>query len=434
MGKEFKDWVDEFVENGANPKDVTNWPENAGGGGSIEIFEWNQGVNDMTDEVMEKLVAGKMILKAYNGQYFFYATSGEESGDDYTCRHYKFSCIPSRWEESGTVCTFTQIEFRKYSYLDRYLSNTFRTEMKQPTPMVEIWSGTLSSDNKLHYTLDDDNKKAWMQNLYDGAILNIDIDWIPGYNNKILYQSYSASGLLKYVSALDGNIYGLYTIEFIKINDEPLYEMTISYEIYNIADHIEVSYPSLPGSGTQYTLAVGDKGGLSIHEALEILSANILKIRQFNILAMLAGSDETSGTFTTPVFNNSYYSIVLTPVGDKELTAIEVNITENAVGGSVIFDMDYYDNSEQEEVEGGPILLAANNSNTWNNAKIYEEFNKGKICFIKCDYHRAFVSRITYFSGVYTVLLVGDTIEPGQMSGFGWDQENQRFFMEGDPK
>ena len=32
MAKEFKDWVDEFVENGANPKDVTNWPENAGGG------------------------------------------------------------------------------------------------------------------------------------------------------------------------------------------------------------------------------------------------------------------------------------------------------------------------------------------------------------------------------------------------------------------
>lgn len=32
MAKEFKDWVDEFVENGANPKDVTNWPEEAGGG------------------------------------------------------------------------------------------------------------------------------------------------------------------------------------------------------------------------------------------------------------------------------------------------------------------------------------------------------------------------------------------------------------------
>lgn len=31
MTKEFKDWLDEFVDNGANPKDVTNWPEEAGG-------------------------------------------------------------------------------------------------------------------------------------------------------------------------------------------------------------------------------------------------------------------------------------------------------------------------------------------------------------------------------------------------------------------
>ena len=31
MGKELKEWLDEFVDNGANPKDVTNWPEEAGG-------------------------------------------------------------------------------------------------------------------------------------------------------------------------------------------------------------------------------------------------------------------------------------------------------------------------------------------------------------------------------------------------------------------
>ncbi len=31
MAKEFKDWVDEFVKNGANPKNVPNWPEEAGG-------------------------------------------------------------------------------------------------------------------------------------------------------------------------------------------------------------------------------------------------------------------------------------------------------------------------------------------------------------------------------------------------------------------
>lgn len=31
MAKNFNQWLNEFVENGANPKDVTNWPEEAGG-------------------------------------------------------------------------------------------------------------------------------------------------------------------------------------------------------------------------------------------------------------------------------------------------------------------------------------------------------------------------------------------------------------------
>lgn len=39
MTKEFKDWIDEFVENGANPKDVTNWPKNAGGEGGMVVVD-----------------------------------------------------------------------------------------------------------------------------------------------------------------------------------------------------------------------------------------------------------------------------------------------------------------------------------------------------------------------------------------------------------
>lgn len=31
MAKEFKDWLDEFVENGADPKSITKWPEEGGG-------------------------------------------------------------------------------------------------------------------------------------------------------------------------------------------------------------------------------------------------------------------------------------------------------------------------------------------------------------------------------------------------------------------
>lgn len=34
MVKNFEQWLDEFVDSGADAKDVTNWPENAGGGTS----------------------------------------------------------------------------------------------------------------------------------------------------------------------------------------------------------------------------------------------------------------------------------------------------------------------------------------------------------------------------------------------------------------
>ena len=40
MVKEFKDWIDEFVEQGADPEKVTKWPENFGGGsGPIKLQE-----------------------------------------------------------------------------------------------------------------------------------------------------------------------------------------------------------------------------------------------------------------------------------------------------------------------------------------------------------------------------------------------------------
>lgn len=38
MSKKFETWLDEFVENGADPQDVVNWGENAAGGGSGNIL------------------------------------------------------------------------------------------------------------------------------------------------------------------------------------------------------------------------------------------------------------------------------------------------------------------------------------------------------------------------------------------------------------
>ena len=49
MTKEFKDWLDEFVEQGANPKDVTNWPEEAGG--TIELQDKTVSPTTVSQEV-----------------------------------------------------------------------------------------------------------------------------------------------------------------------------------------------------------------------------------------------------------------------------------------------------------------------------------------------------------------------------------------------
>ena len=38
MAKKLNQWLDEFVENGADPSDVINWPENAGGGDGGEVI------------------------------------------------------------------------------------------------------------------------------------------------------------------------------------------------------------------------------------------------------------------------------------------------------------------------------------------------------------------------------------------------------------
>lgn len=54
MAKEFKKWIDEFVENGANPADVAAWSENGGGEDtdldSITYFLWQKSTTTSWEE------------------------------------------------------------------------------------------------------------------------------------------------------------------------------------------------------------------------------------------------------------------------------------------------------------------------------------------------------------------------------------------------
>ena len=57
MAKEFKKWIDEFVENGADAKNVTNWPENAGGGSSLIEVPANSRITLNGNKLLQLLIA-----------------------------------------------------------------------------------------------------------------------------------------------------------------------------------------------------------------------------------------------------------------------------------------------------------------------------------------------------------------------------------------
>lgn len=46
MSKKFNDWLDEFVQQGADANDVSNWPENSSSGGSIGFKEGSKVIVD----------------------------------------------------------------------------------------------------------------------------------------------------------------------------------------------------------------------------------------------------------------------------------------------------------------------------------------------------------------------------------------------------
>lgn len=65
MSKKLNEWLDEFVENGADPSDITIWPENTGGGGEIITLE-GENEKEYTIVVDELL---KLIKDATDSRY-----------------------------------------------------------------------------------------------------------------------------------------------------------------------------------------------------------------------------------------------------------------------------------------------------------------------------------------------------------------------------
>ncbi len=65
MSKQLNEWLDEFVENGADASDVTAWPENAGGNGGEVILD---AVGTYSIDVKEFSKAVANIPNSFTGE------------------------------------------------------------------------------------------------------------------------------------------------------------------------------------------------------------------------------------------------------------------------------------------------------------------------------------------------------------------------------
>ena len=141
---------------------------------------------------------------------------------------------------------------------------------------------------------------------------------------------------------------------------------------------------------------------------------------------ILMPSDNLQYIYRSTVSDGKYYQLTLNIY--EEPTGADIYIEKISVGGGdispiAIFDIsDYSTDAELEPSQ-------------WNNRMIYEAC-QNSICLITYTLHNqmAFVSYADFSSDIYTFKLTGSTIEPRGLGGFGWNQENQRFFRASDPK
>ncbi len=78
MSKKLNQWLDEFIDNGADASDVTNWPENAGGGDSGEIVVDTSGTAYKIDPVELARLAGFISGEGSIGDGYAIDGSGNE--------------------------------------------------------------------------------------------------------------------------------------------------------------------------------------------------------------------------------------------------------------------------------------------------------------------------------------------------------------------
>lgn len=118
MSKRLNEWLDEFIENGADPENVTEWPENAGGGGEIITLEG--GVEKEYVIVVDELL--KLIKNVTDSRYGIgdVVYSDDSGSDVHSCivlSTYYSDSRPSRraiWMNGSEVASVAEGSFSSW--------------------------------------------------------------------------------------------------------------------------------------------------------------------------------------------------------------------------------------------------------------------------------------------------------------------------------
>ena len=136
MAKEFKKWIDEFVENGADPADVTKWPENAGGGTS----------NIKTVKAGQKI---RFDLSKYTGQIRPYE-------DFHNINRYLFSILSISKKSFGPIVSsndYYEIVMPGSQYFISMIINQNRTQVLCQAGVCDYSGGVIKYDSLMPTTV-----------------------------------------------------------------------------------------------------------------------------------------------------------------------------------------------------------------------------------------------------------------------------------------
>ena len=149
MGKKFNQWLDEFVEQGANPKDVTNWPEEAGGSTVVANPPL---VGDEPDLTGLEVDGAKYKVPQGGGSLYTYYVKTENSEGLYT---FTFQCDNPELDSYNKLAQYL-LSKGYYEHTDE------GSNLRDATPILEVALDRTSSGNIITGLFASQDETLWI--------------------------------------------------------------------------------------------------------------------------------------------------------------------------------------------------------------------------------------------------------------------------------